>query len=83
MLLLTMGGSKGQVIAGPDAKGRYSVKVCTDKVLGCVYGREGFKDTGIVLPNPSVICRTGLSGMMLPLHGGGLLSVLVCKSEDV
>ena len=28
--LLTMGGSKGQVTAGPDARGKYFVKVCTD-----------------------------------------------------
>ena len=30
VLLLTMGGSRGQVTAGPDARGRYSVKVCSD-----------------------------------------------------
>ena len=45
VLLLTMGGSKGQVVVGPDAKGRYSVKVCTDKDLGCINEGEMFKDT--------------------------------------
>ena len=30
VLLLTMGSSKGQITAGPDAKGKYSVKVCSD-----------------------------------------------------
>ena len=65
--LLAMGGSKGQVITGPDARGRYSVKVCNDQPTS-----GSGKVTFMQLQGCGCIFRVGSSAMVKPLHGGML-----------